>query len=184
LDILFSDYLLLGLAAILAGLVDAVVGGGGLIQVPALFSVFPQSAPATLFGTNKLASVWGTTFAARSYAMRIRVDWGIAIPAALAALVFAFLGARAVSAFPPDLLRKALPFILLAVAAYVFKRKDFGMSAEAHSEMTVRRKRVLALLIGSTIGFYDGFFGPGTGSFLIFLFVRVFYLDFLQASSR
>ena len=101
LDILFSDYLLLGLAAILAGLVDAVVGGGGLIQVPALFSVFPQSMPATLFGTNKLASVWGTTFAARSYAMRIRLDWGIAIPAALAALVFAFLGARVVSAFPP-----------------------------------------------------------------------------------
>ena len=183
LDILFSDYLLLGLAAILAGLVDAVVGGGGLIQVPALFSVFPQSAPATLFGTNKLASVWGTTFAARSYAMRIRLDWGIAIPAALAALVFAFLGARAVSAFPPDLLRKVLPFILLAVAAYVFKRKDFGISADAHPEMTVRRKRVLALLIGSTIGFYDGFFGPGTGSFLIFLFVRVFYLDFLQASA-
>ena len=183
LDILFSDYLLLGLAAILAGLVDAVVGGGGLIQVPALFSVFPQSAPATLFGTNKLASVWGTTYATRSYAMRIRLDWGIAIPAALAALVFAFLGARAVSAFPPDLLRKALPFILLAVAAYVFKRKDFGMSAEAHPDTTVRRKRVLALLIGSTIGFYDGFFGPGTGSFLIFLFVRVFYLDFLQASA-
>jgi uncharacterized membrane protein YfcA len=91
LDILFSDYLLLGLAAILAGLVDAVVGGGGLIQVPALFSVFPQSAPATLFGTNKLASVWGTTFAARSYAMRIRLDWGIAIPAALAALVLLFI---------------------------------------------------------------------------------------------
>jgi len=112
-----TDYLLLGLAAVFAGLIDAVVGGGGLIQVPALFSVFPQSMPATLFGTNKLASVWGTTFAARSYAMRIRLDWGIAIPAALAALVFAFLGARAVSAFPPDLLRKALPVILLAVAA-------------------------------------------------------------------
>ena len=182
-DILFTDYLLLGLAAVLAGLIDAVVGGGGLIQVPALFSVFPQTMPATLFGTNKLASVWGTTFAARSYAMRIRLDWGIAIPAALAALVFAFLGARAVSAFPPDLLRKALPFILLAVAAYVFKRKDFGAQADAHPDMPVRQKRALALLIGSTIGFYDGFFGPGTGSFLIFLFVRVFYLDFLQASA-
>jgi len=178
-----TDYLLLGLAAVFAGLIDAVVGGGGLIQVPALFSVFPQSMPATLFGTNKLASVWGTTFAARSYAMRIRLDWGIAIPAALAALVFAYLGARAVSAFPPDLLRKALPFILLAVAAYVFKRKDFGMSADSPPEMPERRKRALALLIGSTIGFYDGFFGPGTGSFLIFLFVRAFYLDFLQASA-
>jgi uncharacterized membrane protein YfcA len=115
--------------------------------------------------------------------MRIRLDWGIAIPAALAALVFAFLGARAVSAFPPDLLRKALPFILLAVAAYVFKRKDFGVTSDAHSEMSAKRKRALALLIGGIIGFYDGFFGPGTGSFLIFLFVRVFYLDFLQASA-
>ena len=185
LDLLLSDYVLLGLAAVLAGLVDAVVGGGGLIQLPALFSVLPQTLPATLFGTNKLAAIWGTAVAARAYAKRLPLDWSIAIPAAAAALLCAFFGARTVSFLPPDVLRKALPFVLLAVAIYVFRRKDFGTEPVPDTPifMTVARKRGLALLIGGVIGFYDGFFGPGTGSFLIFLFVRVFYLDFLQASA-
>ena len=179
-EILFSDYLWLGLAALLAGLIDSVVGGGGLIQVPALFGVFPQAAPASLFGTNKLASIWGTAFAARAYARRLDMNWRIAIPASLAALVFAFIGARTVSYFPADLLRKALPFILLAVAVYVYRRKNFGAEAAWTEEGPPNTR--LAVAIGAVIGFYDGFFGPGTGSFLIFLFVRLFRLDFLQAS--
>ncbi len=132
-----------------------------------------------------MASVWGTAVAARTYAKRLTLDWGIALPAAVAALIFAFLGARALTEFPPEVLRKALPFVLLAVAVYVFRRKDFGLQNEASPaiEMSTLRKRVLAVVIGCTMGFYDGFFGPGTGSFLIFLFVRVFYLDFLQASA-
>lgn len=180
-DILTSDYVLLGLAAILAGLIDSVVGGGGLIQLPALLSVFPHAAPATLFGTNKLAAIWGTALAARSYAMRLRLLWPIALPAAAAALVFAFLGARAVSLFPQALLRQALPFILLAVAVYVFRRKSFG--SESMAEGAPEHRLGLALLTGAVIGFYDGLFGPGTGSFLIFMFVRFFHLDFLQASA-
>lgn len=181
LEILTSDYLLLGLAAVLAGLIDSVVGGGGLIQLPALLSVFPQAAPSTLFGTNKLAAIWGTAFAARSYAKRLTLLWNIALPASAAALVFAFLGARAVSLFPQEILRKALPFILLAVAVYVFRRKSFGSESlvEGRSGKHLR----LALLTGALIGFYDGLFGPGTGSFLIFMFVRFFHLDFLQASA-
>ena len=180
-EILFTDYWLLALAAILAGLIDSVVGGGGLIQLPALLSVFPQTSPASLFGSNKLAAIWGTAFAARSYAKRLTIRWRIALPASLAALVFAFLGARAVTLFPQDVLRKALPFILLAVAVYVYRRKSFG--SEVASEEQGGDKPGLALLIGAGIGFYDGFFGPGTGSFLIFLFVRFFHLDFLQASA-
>ncbi len=174
-------YLMLAAAALLAGLVDAVVGGGGLIQVPALFSVFPQAAPASLFGTNKLASICGTAMAARTYWRRFPIDWYLVGPASLAALVFAFAGAWAVTAFPPTLVRKLLPFILLLVAIYVLRRKDFGM-------MHVPRpngwsKAVLAFGIGAAIGAYDGFFGPGTGSFLVFLFVRCFGLDFLRASA-
>jgi uncharacterized membrane protein YfcA len=176
-----SDILLLALAAVLAGLVDAVVGGGGLIQVPMLFSVFPSAAPATLFGTNKLAAVWGTAVAARSYAQRFPIAWNVALPASLAALVFAFIGAWVVSVFPPVLLRKALPFLLLLVAAYVLVRKDFG---SVHQPIAKgRRKTFLAIAVGALIGLYDGFFGPGTGSFLIFLFVRVFGFDFLRASA-
>jgi len=181
LDILISDYLLLALAAVLAGLIGSVVCGGGLIQLPALLSVFPQTTPATLFGTNKLAAIWGTAFAARSYAKRLNLLWDIALPASVAALIFAFLGARAVSLFPQELLRKALPFILLAVAVYVFRRKSFGSETQADGERS--RSVGLALLTGAVIGFYDGLFGPGTGSFLIFLFVRFFHLDFLQASA-
>lgn len=181
LEVLTSDVLLLALAALLAGLIDSVVGGGGLIQLPALLSVFPQAAPASLFGTNKLAAIWGTAFAARSYAKRLTLLWNIALPASAAALIFAFLGARAVSLVPQELLRKALPFVLLAVAIYVFRRKSFG--SETLGEGDPRSRTVLALLTGAVIGFYDGLFGPGTGSFLIFLFVRFFHLDFLQASA-
>ena len=174
-------YVVLGLAALLAGLVDAVVGGGGLIQVPALFSVFPQAAPANLFGTNKLAGIFGTATAARTYWRRFPVDWQLVAPASLAALIFAFAGAWAVTVFPPTLLRKLLPFILLLVAVYVLRRKDFGIVHVPRPNGV--RKTCLALGIGAAIGAYDGFFGPGTGSFLVFLFVHGFGLDFLRASA-
>ncbi len=176
-----SVWLMLGLAALFAGLVDAVVGGGGLIQVPALFSAFPQLSPPTLFGTNKLSSVWGTAFAARSYAKRIRIDGEIALPASLAALAFAFGGAYTITIFPPDIFRKLLPLILLLVAIYVVRKREFGVSYEPSCVGWEKRGR--ALLVGSVIGFYDGFFGPGTGSFLIFAFIRGFGLDFLRASA-
>lgn len=175
------DLLILCSAAFLAGLVDAVVGGGGLIQIPALFSTFPGVSPATLFGTNKLASIWGTATAAVNYSRRVRVEWSTAAPAALAAFVLSFLGAYAVTRIPPDFVRKLLPFILLGVAIYTLKKKNFGeIHAPAHQGA---KERALALLVGGGIGFYDGFFGPGTGSFLLFLFVRFFGFDFLGASA-
>ena len=178
----FSElYIVMALAALLAGLVDAVVGGGGLIQVPALFSVLPQAAPATLFGTNKLASICGTAIAARTYWQRYSIDWRLVGPASLAALVSAFAGAWAVTIFPPVVLRKLLPFVLLLVAIYVLRRKDFGL---VHSPLANgMRKTCLALSVGAAVGAYDGFFGSGTGSFLVFLFVRGFGLDFLRASA-
>jgi uncharacterized membrane protein YfcA len=180
-DFLIGDYGLLALAALFAGLVDAVVGGGGLIQLPALFSVLPQTVPASLFGTNKFSAIWGTLFAARTYARKISVEWGTAIPASGAALLFSFAGAWLVTAFPPDLIRKTLPFLLLAVAIYVAIRKDFGASHVPR--FSGARETWMALVTGAGIGFYDGFFGPGTGSFLLFLFVRFFGFDFLGASA-
>jgi uncharacterized membrane protein YfcA len=174
------DVVLLACAAFLAGLVDAVVGGGGLIQIPAIFAVFPKEVPATLLGTNKLASMCGTTVAAVKYSRRVQVAWSTAAPAAVAAFALAFVGAWTVTRVPADFVRSLLPLILLAVAVYTFKKKDFGsVHAPAHSGMT---ERLLALGIGAAIGFYDGFFGPGTGSFLIFMFVRFFGFDFLGAS--
>ena len=175
------DFLLLGGAAFFAGLVDAVVGGGGLIQIPVLFSVFPKEVPATLLGTSKLAGVFGTSAAAVNYARRVKVAWSAAAPAALAAFALSFAGAWTVTRVPGDFVRSLLPLVLLAVAIYTFRKKDFGsVHAPVHSGMT---EKLVAVGMGACIGFYDGFFGPGTGSFLMFLFVRFFGFDFLSASA-
>lgn len=176
-----TDYLVLAAAAFLAGLIDAVVGGGGLIQIPALFSTLQTTVPATLLGTSKLAGIWGTGAAAVSFARRIKIQWSTAAPAAGAAFVLSFLGAYTVTKIPPDFIRKLLPFILVAVAIYTLKKKDLGTHhAPLH---TGWQEKSLAVLIGGSIGFYDGFFGPGTGSFLVFLFVRVFGYNFLSAAA-
>jgi uncharacterized membrane protein YfcA len=176
-----DEFAFLYVAAFFAGFVDAVVGGGGLIQLPALFSVFPNIAPATLLGTNKLSGFWGTGAAAISFARRVKIEWSAAVPAAVAAFVFAFAGAYTVTRIPPDFIRKMLPLILIAVAAYTLKRKDMGSThAPLHKGA---KERWLAIAVGGSVGFYDGFFGPGTGSFLVFLFVRVFGFDFLGASA-
>jgi uncharacterized membrane protein YfcA len=176
-----ADYVILAAAAFLAGMIDAVVGGGGLIQIPALFSALPNAAPATLLGTSKFAGIWGTGAAAVGLARRARLQWSTAVPAAGAAFALSFLGAYTVTHVPPDFIRKVLPFILLAVATYTYSKKDFG---SIHAPMHVGgREKLFAILIGGGIGFYDGFFGPGTGSFLVFLFVRFFGFDFFGASA-
>ena len=176
-----TEFIILGIAATLAGLVDAVVGGGGLIQTPMLFSVFPQTTPATLLGTGKLAGVWGTAASALNYAKTVKIRWSTVLPAAASAFLFSFCGAFTVTHIPSDFVRKLLPFILVLVATYTLMRKDFGIhhSPNHHG----RREFLFALAAGGVIGFYDGFFGPGTGSFLVFLFVRFFGFDFLSASA-
>jgi len=169
------------LAAFLAGMLDAVVGGGGLIQIPALFAALPQVPAATLLGTSKLAGVWGTAVAALRFSRAVRLDWGVVVPAASVAFVFSFVGAIVLTYIPPDLIRKLLPFILAAVAVYTFWRKDLGTH---HTPLAQRNREIaLAVLFGAAIGFYDGFFGPGTGSFLVFVFVRFLGFDFLRASA-
>ena len=175
------DTLIVVAASGLAGFVDAIVGGGGLILAPALFSVFPQAAPATLFGTNKGAAVWGTAWAARQYAQRVEMRWQALLPGAAAALACSFLGAWLVTLVSARGLRQALPFVLLALLAYTLARKDLGRSHAPRFEG--RREALVAAAVGGTIGFYDGFFGPGTGSFFVFLFVRVLGYDFLHASA-
>lgn len=175
------DYVFLAIAAFFAAFVDAIVGGGGLIQVPALFSTLPGTAPATLLGTNKFASIWGTALAARNYLKTVQLRWAMVLPAAASAFVFALFGAWLVTQIPPTYLRKALPFILLAVAVYTFMKKDLGMSNQPRFKG--QQELVWALLVAALIGFYDGFFGPGTGSFFVFLFVRWFGYDFLRSSA-
>ncbi|MFM9438231.1 uncharacterized protein ACFDR9_005334 [Janthinobacterium sp. CG_23.3] len=172
---------LLCMFAFFAGLIDAAVGGGGLIQMPALFNLMPSMASAPLMGTNKFAACWGTIFAAKSYVGRVRVPWKLVLPAAAAAFAMSFLGAMAVSAVPQHVVRPVVLVLLVVMAVYTFIKKDFG-SVQVERAFG-RRERVLTVLIGGVIGFYDGLFGPGTGSFLIFLFIRFFAFDFLLASA-
>ncbi len=180
-DALPPGLLALILAALLAGAIDAVVGGGGLIQIPALFAVHPGEPAATLFGTNKCASVVGTANATWRYARRVSMPWRTILPAAAAAFAFSYAGAAAVAWLPKDAVRPLILALLVFAAVYTLQRKDFGQAhAPAHAG---HRELVYATLLGGVIGFYDGFFGPGTGSFLIFLFVRFFGFDFLHASA-
>jgi uncharacterized membrane protein YfcA len=167
-------------ASALAGFVDAIVGGGGLILLPALFAAYPTAAPATLFGTNKSASVWGTAFATWQYSRRVQIQWRVMLPAAAVTMVAAFAGAWWVTQISPEFLRRLLPFVLVLVLVYTLTRKDMG---RLHApRFSGRAERLATCTIGLTIGFYDGFFGPGTGSFFVFLLVRGLGYDFLNAS--
>ena len=175
------EWLMVSLASLLAGLVDAIVGGGGLVLLPALFATFPQAAPATLFGTNKSASIWGTAWATFQYSRRVVLPWHALLPAAGAGLVGSFAGAWAVQGVDPSLFRRALPVLLSALLLYTLARKDLG---RAHApRFAGRREAMVASAVGLVIGFYDGFFGPGTGSFLVFAWVRLLGYDFLHASA-
>lgn len=175
------ELFVVSLASLLAGFVDSIVGGGGLILVPALFVTFPSTHPATLFGTGKGASVWGTGFATWQFSRRVEMRWAALLPAAAAGFIAAFAGAWLVTVVSPDFLRRLLPGVLLAVLIYTVLRKELGRT---HAPLFSGGKEAcLAASIGAVIGFYDGFFGPGAGSFLVFLFVRVMGYDFLSASA-
>ncbi|MEY4753574.1 MAG: hypothetical protein RJA44_1249 [Pseudomonadota bacterium] len=176
-----TELLIVTLASGLAGFVDAIVGGGGLILVPALFATYPGAPPATLFGTNKGAAIWGTAWATHQYARRVTMNWPTLLPAAALALLGSFCGAWAVTQVSATGLRRLLPLVLLAVLGYTLMRKDLG---QQHApRLAPGPERRAGALIGLLIGAYDGFFGPGTGSFFVFLFVRVLGYDFLHASA-
>lgn len=175
------EWIIVSLASMLAGFVDAIVGGGGLILLPALFATFPTAPPATLLGTNKSASVWGTAMSTWQYGRKVQLPWRAMMPAACVGMAGSFAGAWAVTQISPDFLRQLLPLVLLGVLVYTLARKDMGRNHTPR--YSGRAETLIACAIGLTIGFYDGFFGPGTGSFFVFLFVRLMGYDFLNASA-
>jgi uncharacterized membrane protein YfcA len=175
------ELLFVACASLLAGFVDSIVGGGGLVLVPALFAAFASAHPATLLGVNKSASLWGTAVATVQYARRVHMPWRTLLPAGLVALASSFAGAWLVTVVSPEFLRKVLPFVLLAVLAYTLIKKELGR--EHAPRLRGWREAAVASAIGLVLGFYDGFFGPGAGSLLVFLFVRLLGYDFLHASA-
>jgi len=175
------DLVIVAAASGLAGFVDAVVGGGGLVLVPALFATYPNAIPATLLGTNKAGAIWGTAWAAVQFARRVTLAratmaWGMA-----GAMAGSFAGAWAVTMVSAKPLKQALPVVLLGILLYTLARKELGR--EHAPRLAGRAEQIVAGAIGLAIGFYDGFFGPGTGSFFVFLFVRMLGYDFLHASA-
>ncbi len=167
-------------AAFAAGLVDSVMGGGGLIQIPALFAVFPGLAPAALLGTNKFAGCIGTLGAAIQYARATVPRLSTLLPVATAAFAAALLGAYAITRVPAEPLRKALPFLLLALLIYT----AFSNAGDTHLPRFGRRREAAVAAGGAgAIGFYDGFFGPGAGAFYKIYFVRALGFDFVNAAA-
>jgi len=167
--------------AFFAGFIDSVAGGGGLIQLPALLIFLPQAPVAHLLGTNKLASIAGTSFAVVQYARHVGINWRATLPATISAFILSFLGARTAAILNTDVMRVVVLVLLVAIAVFTFIKKDFGI---IHApKLTHAIQFVVSLAAGVTIGFYDGFFGPGTGSFLIFVFIGIFGFNFLVASA-
>jgi uncharacterized protein len=177
-----GDILLLVLAAGLAGWFDAVSGGGGLVQLPALLLLLPGATPAQVLATNKLSGICGTSVAAATYYRRVRPDLRTALPMAGIALVGAALGALCASLLPIEVFRPMVLVLLVAVAAYVLRHPAVG--EEQKLRWDGRRHHLAAGAGGLGLGFYDGIFGPGTGTFLVFLLVSLLGYSFLQASAK
>lgn len=172
---------LLCVAAFAAGFVDSIAGGGGLIQLPALMLILPSYPLAMLFGTNKMASIFGTGTAVLKYSSRLSLPWKVMLPTAAAALIGSGGGAIVASSIPNDTLRPIAILLLISASGYILWKRDLGSVEKP--EPPFRVQITIGILSGLLIGFYDGVFGPGTGSFLIFVFVSFLGMSFLRATA-
>lgn len=163
------------------GFIDAVVGGGGLIQIPALLIALPETPLPTIFGTNKIAALAGTSISSIQYSTRIKFNYKLLFVISFCAGLASFLGANVVSLISVNKLKPIILFVLIAIAIYTFLKKDLG-SLQTKS-LTPERQLLYGSFIGLVVGFYDGFFGPGTGSFFVLGFVVILGFEFVQASA-
>lgn len=168
------------LAALAAGWIDAVVGGGGLLQLPALLLV-PGITPVQALATNKLGSVFGTTTSAITWFRRVRPDLRTALPMAVIAMIGSYGGANLAALLPSSIFKPIIVVALTVVAVVTVARPSMG--AVLTFEGPSRKHYVTAASIGLGIGFYDGLIGPGTGTFLIMALITAAGYDFLMASS-
>ena len=172
----------LGLAAFVAGWIDAVVGGGGLVQLPALLVGLPGASPAQLLATNKFGSIFGTATSSITYYRRVRPDLRTALPMAAVAYVGSIGGALIGLHIPKSAFNPIILVLLVLVGAYTILKPDLGK--ESIRRYDGARHTVLAMLTGFVIGVYDGALGPGTGSFLVFALVGLLGYNFLEASAK
>ena len=168
------------LAAFSAGFVDAIAGGGGLLQLPALLIGLPQASTVEVLGTNKVASIFGTSASALTYRRRVKTDARFLATMALPAFFGSVLGALSASLIPAQSMRPIVFVLLVAVAIYTWKKPDLGVIEALRHE--TKKRLVIAATAGLVIGFYDGIFGPGTGSFLMLTLIYLGFA-FLSASA-
>jgi hypothetical protein len=168
-------------AALLAGFVDSIVGGGGLVQVPALFILYPHFEIPRIIGTNRFSSFMGTAVAGYQYSKKVEIPWRTVIYAGIGAGIMAFLGAKISDIVDEKILKPVILILMTAIAIYTFKKKDLGQ--EEMLKFQLAKVPFYGLMIGSSAGFYNGFVGPGTGSLLVFGFVSVIGYGFLKASA-
>jgi uncharacterized membrane protein YfcA len=176
-------FALLIVAAIFAGWVDAVVGGGGLIQLPALLVAFPTAPPALMLGTNKMASVCGTTTSAITYARKIKLEHRLLWPTVGLALLGSGAGAVAALAVSASALKPIIIAVLLAVLVLVIVRPQMGLEPQPKLR-TPLRGAALMLTAGVGVAFYDGIIGPGTGIFLSIAFTTIIGFDYITAAAH
>ena len=170
----------LAIASGFAGFVDAMAGGGGLIQLPALIIGLPNKDIALILGTNKVPSVFGTAAAARNYFKNIKPDIPLTLTMMLPAFIGSMAGAALAASVPVNFFRPFIVLLLITVAIYTWRKPQLGMAENL--KFTRNKRLALVALIGFLIGFYDGIFGPGTGTFLVFFLVSVIGYAFLKAS--
>ena len=172
--------LFLAIASGFAGFVDAMAGGGGLVQLPALIVGLPNKELPLILGTNKVPSIFGTAAAARNYFKNIKPDIPLTLSMMGPAFIGSMAGASLAAAVPKDFFKPFIVFLLIAVAIYTWLKPELGMSENL--KYTHKKRLAIVALIGLLIGFYDGIFGPGTGTFLVFFLVSGIGYAFLKAS--
>ncbi|WP_316737541.1 sulfite exporter TauE/SafE family protein [Pedobacter aquatilis] len=179
---MINELILLCIAAFSAGFIDAIVGGGGLLQTPATLLILPHYPVATLLGTTKIPSIAGTSLAAYKYSKHVKFNYKVLVACAISAFLAALLGAFLVSRIDNAVIKPIILVVLILVAIYTYFNKQFGIHQEkAHS---TKQQVLMAMLFGLVLGFYDGLIGPGTGSFLILVFIAVLGFDFVGASAH
>ncbi|ESU26955.1 putative membrane protein [Flavobacterium limnosediminis JC2902] len=177
-DILFF----LCLASFAAGFVDAIVGGGGLIQTPVALILMPNVPVANIIGSLKIPAFSGTSFAAFQYLKMVKMNWKLLGVMAVVAFASAFAGSTLLTYVSNDFMKPLLLVVLTLLAVYTFMKKNFGQHQE--KLLPFKTQLLYALIISITVGFYDGFIGPGTGSFFVVAFVSVLGFDFMHASAN
>ncbi|WP_396209251.1 sulfite exporter TauE/SafE family protein [Flavobacterium sp.] len=168
------------LASFVAGFVDAIVGGGGLIQTPIAIVLLPNISIASVIGTLKIPGFSGTSMAAYQYLKTTKVNWSLFLIMAFVSFGFAFLGSSLLNIMQNDFMKPLLFFILILLLLYTYFKKDFGQFQI--EKLTQKQTYIYGIVICVFLGFYDGFIGPGTGSLLIMAFIAILGFDFLQAN--